>query len=202
MKWFRSIWQRSRASQRDWYLVVGLGNPGPRYADTRHNVGFWIAETLADRHGLDLTRQRHEARQGRGVIAGRDVVLALPQTFMNDSGRAVGRLARFYRVPPERILVMYDDVALDIGQLRLRLKGSAGGHKGVASIIQHLGTEEFPRLRFGIGPAPKNRALVDFVLSPFSRQELALVEERIAVAAEAAETCLAEGVEAAMNRFN
>ena len=129
MSWLRSLLRRSRPPERDWFLVVGLGNPGPRYADTRHNAGFRIAEALAERHGFELSRQRHEARQGQGVIAGRDVVLALPQTFMNESGRAVGQVARFYRIPPERIsdFVEFDPAnAIKFTIFRLRPSGSPG----------------------------------------------------------------------------
>jgi len=184
------------------YLIVGLGNPGPRYARNRHNVGFRCLRELAARHGIPLDRREKNARVGRGVICEQPVLLALPQTFMNESGRAVAALARFYHVEPERLLVIYDDLDLPPGTLRLRPGGGSGGHKGMRSIIQHLGSEAFPRLRIGIGRPPGRMDPADYVLQDFSAGETPLIEEALERAVLAIETWLSEGIERAMDRYN
>lgn len=186
----------------EFYLVVGLGNPGPEYAANRHNVGFHCLERLAASRHLIFDKRQKQARVALGVILGWRVVLAQPQTFMNESGRAVVPLARFYKVPPERLLVVYDDLDLPPGTLRLRPEGGSGGHKGVRSIIEQLGEQGFPRLRIGIGRPPEQMDPVDYVLQDFSAEETPLIEETLGRAVAAIETWLAEGIEMAMSRHN
>ncbi len=183
------------------YLIVGLGNPGPEYSGSRHNVGFQCVRWLARKHGLSFDGSRAHARIAQGVILGKRVVLARPQTFMNLSGQAVHGLQQWLRVTPADLLVIHDDLDLPLGRLRLRPGGSAGGHRGIRSIIDCLGTQEFARLRVGIG-RPEGNDAVDYVLGDFNAAERQVMAETYARAAEAVECILAEGLEAAMNRFN
>jgi len=183
-------------------LIVGLGNPGREYADTRHNVGWRVAEMLAGRAGLGTWREKFEALLAEGRLAGDKVVLARPVTYMNESGRSVRQMMDFWKLGPEHLLVLLDDMALDVGRTRLRAEGSAGGHKGLDSIIRHLGHERFARLRVGIGPAPPVEQHTDFVLSRFVGEERPRIADAVGRAADAAETWIREGAEAAMNRFN
>lgn len=183
-------------------LVVGLGNPGREYARTRHNVGFQIVTQLAERHGLSFSRMQHQALVAAGRVGDVRVVLAKPQMWMNESGKAVGPLARFYKVEPARLLVVYDDLDIPAGTVRLRSEGGSGGHKGMRSIIERMGTQDFPRLRVGIGRPPGRMDPVDYVLLPFSRDEEALMSETRERAVSAIECFLAEGTGAAMNKFN
>jgi PTH1 family peptidyl-tRNA hydrolase len=183
-------------------IVVGLGNPGRRYHGTRHNIGFAVADEVARRHRAEFESGRGEtvtARCGRGPDA---VLVVKPLTMMNLSGEAVAAVAGFYKVDPSAILVAADDVNLPLGRLRLRARGSAGGHNGFKSIIGCLGTEEFPRLRVGVGRGDPRRDLADHVLARFDDDERGEVEQAVARAADAVETFLAEGIEAAMNRHN
>ncbi len=182
-------------------LVVGLGNPGPRYANTRHNVGFMVVDRLARKAGVSLTKRQCNALTGIGSIGRQKVCLAKPQTFMNLSGDAVACLVRFYRVAPEDLIVIYDDRDLPAGRVRMRERGSAGGQHGMESIIARLGTNEFPRLRIGIG-RPAEMDAVDHVLGSFSPEERPLMEEALKRAVEAVQCALSEGVPAAMNSFN
>ncbi|MBN1136072.1 MAG: aminoacyl-tRNA hydrolase [Anaerolineae bacterium] len=183
-------------------LIVGLGNPGREYAAHRHNVGFQVVDALARSHKLAFSRRRGLARIAQGEIGGRPVILAKPQTFMNLSGRSVGRLSRSLDAPPERILVIYDDLDLPLGRLRLRAEGSSGGHKGIRSIIDALGTQAFSRLRVGIDRPPGRMDPVDYVLRPFDRDQKPFLAEAVGRAAAAVECWLAEGIIAAMDRFN
>lgn len=183
-------------------LIVGLGNPGEEYAGTRHNVGFWVVSLLAKRHAIPLKSHRHHSRLGTGVIHGVPVVLAQPMTYMNRSGEAVRALLKAYSLKPEQMLVVYDDLALSLGTLRMRPSGSAGGHNGMRSIIQAIQTEQFPRLRIGIGPLPPETDMADFVLSPFEEHEKPLMRHLLEVAADACEAWLTEPVEKVMARFN
>jgi len=183
-------------------LVVGLGNPGREYAQTRHNVGFQIVTRLAEKHGLSFTRMQNEALVATGRIDDVRVVLAKPQTWMNESGRAVGPLVRFYKVEPARLLIVYDDLDIPLGTLRLRSEGGSAGHKGMRSTIERLGTQSFPRLRVGIGRPPGRMDAADYVLEPFGRDEELLMGSARDRAVEAIECFLAEGIAAAMNRFN
>ncbi|MFP4343430.1 MAG: aminoacyl-tRNA hydrolase [Anaerolineales bacterium] len=155
----------------DFLLLVGLGNPGPRYAGNRHNIGFRAVETLAEEYNLDFSRTEHRALTAHGTIGGRRVILAKPQTWMNDSGQAVAPLANFYKIPFEDLLVVYDDLDIPLGTVRFRQEGSSGGHRGVESVIQRLGTREFPRLRLGIGRPPGQMDAAAYVLQDFSAEE-------------------------------
>lgn len=183
-------------------LIVGLGNPGKKYDATRHNVGFMVADLLAQQLGENFTEKtRHRALVAEGFMAGEKVVLAKPLTFMNASGEAVRSLMDFYRLDPGDLLVLVDDMALAAGRLRIRPEGSAGGQNGMKDIIRHLGTQEFARLRVGIGKPPHEDA-VRHVLGGFSGEEWPLVKDAIEKAAEAVPVWIREGTQAAMNRFN
>lgn len=197
---------RDRARERrstgdDVWLIVGLGNPGPRYERTRHNVGFMVVDELARRLPGGATRDRFQAAVLETRHDGRRVILAKPQTFMNESGQAVAQLVRWYKVPLERLLVIYDDLDLPFGTIRLRAEGSDGGHNGLASVQQHLQTQAFPRLRVGIS-RPASGSTVPYVLSPFSPDEQRQLPEVIALAADAALHWMEHGIVSAMNTFN
>lgn len=185
----------------DW-LVVGLGNPGPRYAGTRHNIGRRVVERLAERHGAALADAKFNARFGRVALAGQRVCLCAPMTYMNESGRAVAPLAGFFKIPPARVLVVYDDLDLPFGQIRVRADGGAGGHNGMHSLIAALGTPGFPRVRVGIGRPPPGWDAADFVLARFSPDEAPGVEAAVDDATEVVEAVVRDGVDQAMNRFN
>lgn len=182
-------------------LIVGLGNPGSEYAGTRHNVGFEVIDRLARRHCIALRRRALRAVLGEGEIEGKRVILARPMTYMNLSGEAVGAIARMHQIPPADILVVVDDIALPLGRLRLRLKGSSGGHNGLESIQRHLHTEEYPRIRIGVGPALPGR-MVDHVLSRFKPEERETIEEALERAVDAIEMALRENFEKAMSVYN
>lgn len=185
------------------YLIVGLGNPGPKYAATRHNAGFMVVDELARRHGLRFSSKQANAEVARGDIGGVRVIIAKPLTYMNNSGRAVSQLAHFYKIPPTHVLAVYDDIALPLGTLRIREKGSAGGHNGITSLIQHLGTQGFPRLRVGVDrPVVVQHSQIDWVLGRFSKDEQKVMDETIPRAAEAIEAILREGIHKAMNIYN
>jgi len=181
-------------------LIVGLGNPGRRYARTRHNVGFDVLDAFARNHHTRIGRRMARAVVGRALVGDQEVFLAKPHTFMNLSGEAVREICRRLGVNANEITVVYDDLDLPVGKMRIRPKGSAGGHKGMASIIGYVGTNEFPRVRIGIGR--DDREAVEYVLSRFRRDELPIIREAVARAAEALDLMLREGVEAAMNMFN
>lgn len=184
-------------------LVVGLGNPGQRYEKTRHNVGFRVADELARRHGGKFRRSwRCRSEIAEINLDSQNVILAKPRTFMNNSGIAVAALHRMYKIPHADIVVVFDDVELRCGLLRIRKQGGAGGHQGVASVIQHLGTEAFPRVRVGIGPRPPGEELVNYVLSPFSAEEEREIGVAVRRAADAVERIVTVGVDRAMNEFN
>lgn len=185
---------------------MGLGNPGREYAHSRHNIGFQCLTLFASRHGIPLTERRLRSRMGGGVVAGQRIILAKPQTYMNRSGEAVRALVRHFQLSPSDLLVIYDDLDLPLGRIRLRPQGSAGGHNGVRSIIACLGTEDFPRLRVGIAPEAGDRngyiRTPGFVLSGFALQERAIISEVRQSVADAIYCVLTEGLEAAMNRYN
>jgi PTH1 family peptidyl-tRNA hydrolase len=184
------------------YLIAGLGNPGPQYVANRHNVGFQCVERLAAFHGLTFDKQQKRALVALGTVREQRIILAKPQTFMNESGRAVVPLARFYKVQPERLLVVYDDLDLPPGTMRLRPEGGSGGHKGMRSIIEHLGSQGFPRLRIGIGRPPGRMDPAAYVLQDFSAEETPLLEETLERAVAAIEVWLCDGVEISMSRYN
>jgi len=184
------------------YLIVGLGNPGAGYRHNRHNIGFMLVDRVAERLGVKFSRLESKALLTKGEHQRRRVVLAKPQTFMNLSGQSVGGLVRFYKVPLANLLVAYDDVDLPLGTLRIRPDGGSAGQKGMSSIIDRLGTQEFPRLRLGIGRPPGRMEAADYVLQDFSPGEIELLRLTLDRAAEAALVFVAEGLEAAMNQFN
>ncbi len=183
-------------------LIVGLGNPGREYAGNRHNVGFQCLDRLAARNRMSFSRVQSGALVATGLIQGHRVVLAKPQSYMNLSGRPVGSLVRFYQVALDDLLVVYDDLDLPVGTLRLRMEGGAGGHNGMTSIIEHLGTQDFPRLRVGIGRPPGRMDPAAYVLQNFTREEHELLSEVYPRAIEAAEAWLTVGIERAMNEVN
>lgn len=185
------------------WLIVFLGNPGPRYAFTRHNAGFLAADALAEKLGVSVQRLRFHALTGQAEIAGQKVLLMKPQTMMNLSGDAVAPAAKFYKVPPERILVVSDEVSLPVGQLRIRKKGSAGGHNGLKSIISRLGSEAFPRIRVGVGAPPHpDYDMADWVLGSFQNQDAETIRDAAKAAAEACVSYIQDGPDKAMSKYN
>lgn len=182
-------------------LIVGLGNPGRRYATHRHNLGFMALDRLAAKHGIELRRVQSKAIVGSGHVAGRPVVLAKPQTFMNLSGEAVGALAGFFKIELPRLLVVYDELDIPLGTLRLREKGSAGGHNGMRSIVGRLG-DGFPRLRLGIGRPPGQMDPAAFVLQEFGRDEWPLADEMLDKAVAAIVSFVTDGINLTMSRYN
>lgn len=188
---------------KDMYIIVGLGNPGKQYAHTRHNVGFDTIDILADKYNISVDIKKHKALCGKGMIGGQKVVLAKPQTFMNLSGESIRELVDFYKIDPEEeLIVIYDDISLEPGQLRVRPKGSAGGHNGIKNIIAHLGTQVFKRVKVGVGEKPKGYDLADYVLGRFSKEDRILMEDAFGRAAEAAVCMMNDSMEHAMNQYN
>lgn len=185
------------------WLVVGLGNPGPKYTWTRHNMGFLVIDTLANRLDLPVQKLKYKALTDTALLGGQSILLMKPTTYMNLSGESVGAAARFYKVPPEHILVISDDVDLPQGKLRIRRSGSAGGHNGLKNIIAHLGSDQFPRLKVGVGGKPHpDSDMADWVLGAFTGPDRTFMEKTIDRAADAV-TCLLEyGVDRAMSQFN
>lgn len=183
-------------------LIVGLGNPGPKYENTRHNIGFWVVDELARRYGMTFGKTERKAITADGLIREKRVLLAKPQTFMNASGEAVRALVDFYKIEVADILVIHDDMDIELGTLRLRLKGSAGGQNGVKSIIQHLGTQDFNRVRCGIGRPPGKMNPADYVLKPFAGDDAITAKILTERAADSVETWLTQGIELAMTRHN
>ncbi len=183
-------------------IIIGLGNPEREYKGTRHNIGFEAINKLAYDHNIDFNRAKFRAHFGEGAISCQKVVLVKPQTFMNLSGECVRDILGFYKIPIADILVIYDDTSLDLGQIRIRQQGSAGGHNGVKNIIYQLETMEFNRIKVGIGEKPKNWDLADYVLSRFSKDETDLMVQGVTKATDAVETILKEGMTQAMNKFN
>ena len=185
------------------WLVVGLGNPGAKYEHTRHNVGFMTADALAGRNGEPIRRVKYHALTSEAVIGGQSVLLMKPTTFMNLSGQAVSEAARFYKIPADHVLVISDDVDLPLGKLRIRKSGSAGGHNGLKHIIQLLGTDQFPRLKIGVGGKPHpDYNMADWVLGQFQGEDKKTIDDAVARAADAVECLLADGIDRAMNQYN
>jgi len=191
-----------RGKDKTMYIIAGLGNPTKEYDKTRHNAGFCAVDVLAERYGIDVSEKKHRALCGRGVIEGQKVLLVKPQTFMNLSGESLRAAADYYKITPQELIVIYDDISLDPGQLRIRTKGSAGGHNGIKNIIERLGTQEFMRIRIGVGAKPPKMELVDYVLSRFSKGEQELMDDAFREAAKAAVMLLTDGAQRTMNRFN
>lgn len=184
-------------------IIAGLGNPGREYEGTRHNIGFSVIEQLADQYNISMTEKKHKAVYGRGMIEGEKVILLKPQTYMNLSGESIVDAVHYYKIDPEEdLLVIYDDIDLDPGRIRIRAKGSAGGHNGVKNIIANLSTQIFPRIRVGVGAKPRGWDLVDYVLGRFSGDELSLIEEGKRAACQAVGIIVGQSVEAAMNQLN
>ncbi len=184
------------------YLIVGLGNPGEEYENTRHNLGFRVVNDLAARLGLASLKSKHQSFIGEGVIAGHKIVLAEPQTFMNNSGAAVRGLLSWYKIDPKKLIVIYDDVDLEVGQIRLREQGSAGGHHGMESVIAAVGSSEFARVRVGIGRDSLSGDVAGYVLQNIPPAQRAALETAVITAADAALAIIADGLPAAMNKFN
>ncbi len=185
------------------YIIVGLGNPERKYDGTRHNIGFSAITALADACHISVDTRKHKALIGKGMIGGQKVILAQPLTYMNLSGESVRELADYYKIDPaEELIVIYDDVNLETGRLRIRAKGSAGGHNGIKNIIAHLGGQEFYRIRIGVGQKPAGWDLADYVLGRFPREEEPAVREALEKTVQACEVILTENIQTAMNRFN
>lgn len=185
------------------WLLVGLGNPGNQYAATRHNMGFMALDRLADREGFRFNKLRFRAWTGQWKVGDRQVLVMKPQTYMNLSGESVGEAARFYKVPADHVLVISDDVSLPVGRLRIRKSGSAGGHNGLKNIIQHLGTDAFPRIKVGVGmPDHPDHEMIDWVIGKPQGEEAKTLRAALDRAADAALSVIDEGPDRAMNRFN
>ena len=185
------------------YLVVGLGNPGKQYEATRHNMGFATIDVLVERHKIPQGGVKFNAMYGSGFIGGEKVIFMKPLSFMNLSGGPVQEMAAYFKIDPEsELIIIQDDIDLEPGQLRIRKQGSAGGHNGIKNIIAHLGTQEFPRIKVGVGDKPPRMDLADYVLSRFSKEDREKMEQAFKDAADAVEVMITEGADAAMNRFN
>lgn len=185
------------------YLIVGLGNPGREYQNTRHNIGFEVIETLAEEEKIVMLEHKHKAVIGKGYIGGEKVILAKPQTYMNLSGESVRQILDYYKInEKENLIVVSDDISLPPGKLRIRKKGSAGGHNGLKNIIAHLGHDEFMRVKMGVGEKPAGFDLADYVLGHYSTEERKVMDRARKDGAEAVHSIMADGVEAAMNKFN
>lgn len=184
-------------------IIVGLGNPGKDYEMTRHNAGFMAIDALSKKYGIDVNEKKYKAKIGKGVIDGKKVILAKPQTFMNASGESVRELVDYYKPDIENeLIIIYDDITLDVGGLRVRKKGSAGGHNGMKSIIAHLGSEEFKRIRVGIGEKPSRMDLADWVLGHFKKEDIDALNESLENACDAVSMILSDETDEAMNKYN
>ncbi|MEY8391652.1 aminoacyl-tRNA hydrolase [Lachnospiraceae bacterium] len=185
------------------FVIAGLGNPSLRYEGTRHNVGFDVIDMLADKYNVRIREKKHKALCGTGVIEGQKALLVKPQTFMNLSGESIGAVLNYYKLNPEsQLIVIYDDVSLAPGRIRIRKKGSAGGHNGIKSIISHAGTQEFQRIKVGVGEKPEGWDLADYVLGRFSKAERKQVKDAFERACEAVALMVQGKTEQAMNQFN
>ncbi|WP_294375463.1 aminoacyl-tRNA hydrolase [uncultured Clostridium sp.] len=182
------------------FLIVGLGNPGSQYEDTRHNIGFKVIDNIAKEYNIDINRQKFKGMYGEGFINGEKVILLKPSTYMNLSGESVKEVLDFYKLSNEDILVIYDDISLDVGRLRIREKGSAGGHNGIKNIIAHLGTDVFPRIKVGVGQPDVD--LVNYVLGKFSKEEMDVLSESIEASTKAVKEIISNDVKSAMNIYN
>ena len=185
------------------FIIAGLGNPTKQYEGTRHNVGFEVIDRISEKYNIDVDAKKHRALIGKGIIQGHKVILAKPQTYMNLSGESVRSLLDYYKVDEEHeLIVIYDDISLDVGQLRIRAKGSAGGHNGMKNIIAHLGSQVFPRIKVGVGEKPAKYDLADYVLGHFSKGEAKLMDEGYDHAVHAVELIVSGQINEAMNEYN
>ena len=185
------------------YIIAGLGNPSKEYKNTRHNIGFDVIDVIADKHNIDVSTIKHKALVGKGMIGAEKVILVKPQTYMNLSGESLIDVCQYYKIDVEtELIVIYDDIALDVRAIRVRKSGSAGGHNGMKSIIQHLSTEKFMRIRMGVGEKPKNYDLADYVLGHFTGSERELMDAGSIDALNAVEMILTDGIDKAMNAYN
>ncbi len=185
------------------YIIAGLGNPGSRYEMTRHNAGFLAMDLLAIEEGFDIKKLRHHALVSDAVISGKKCLVMKPQTMMNASGEAVGEAAKFYKIPPERVLIVYDDISLNVGKTRIRRKGSAGGHNGIKSIIAHLGSENFPRVKIGVGKKPSPEYdLVSWVLGRFPKEQESDLKSALENSTKAVRLIVNDEMDRAMNLYN
>lgn len=184
------------------YVVVGLGNPGKDYTNTRHNIGFNTVDLIGKRNNINLNKIKFNSIYGEGNIGGEKILLVKPQTYMNNSGTSVRDIWQYYKIPIENIIVVVDDIDIDFSSVKLRAKGSAGSHNGLKSIINHLQGKEFPRVKVGIGKKYENQDLADFVLSRFSKDEQIDIDMSIITAAEAVESIIKDGIDIAMNKYN
>lgn len=185
------------------YVIAGLGNPGAKYENTRHNIGFMVIDALAEKNRIPVTEKKHRALIGKGIIGGEKAILVKPQTFMNLSGESLREIIDYYKIEEKtELIVISDDISLGVGALRIRKKGSAGGHNGLKNIILHLGHDEFQRIRLGVGEKPSGYDLADYVLGHFQEEDKPFIAESVKQAAEAVEVMMAEGADKAMNQFN
>ena len=185
------------------FIIAGLGNPTKEYEHTRHNVGFDTIDIIAEKYNIGMSEKKHKAIIGKGHIEGQKVILVKPQTFMNLSGESIREIVDYYKIDEEsELIVIYDDISLAPGKLRIRKKGSAGGHNGIKNIIAHLGTQNFCRIKVGVGEKPKGWDLADYVLGHFKGEEIKLMQEAFETAAEATAAILTVDIDAAMNRYN
>lgn len=185
------------------YIIAGLGNPGAKYGNTRHNIGFMVIDAIAEKNRISVTEKKHRALIGKGMIGGEKVLLVKPQTFMNLSGESIREIIDYYKIEEKtELIVISDDISLEPGALRIRKKGSAGGHNGLKNIILHLGHDEFQRIRLGVGGKPSGYDLADYVLGHFGEDDRKLIAQSVEQAAEAAEVMITEGPDKAMNQFN
>ncbi len=198
---FLPFFQQNRGD-KDMIMIAGLGNPGKEYEKTKHNVGFWVIDKLAKEYNINVTKFKHKALIGEGIIAGKKVLLVKPQTYMNLSGESIREIIKFYKIPLDQFYVIYDDTSLPLSNVRIREKGSAGGHNGIKNIIAHLGTDIFLRIKVGIGEKPNGWDLANYVLAPFSKDEEPLILSGVDKACHAIELLLNKGIKEAMNQTN
>lgn len=184
------------------YIIAGLGNPGKEYDKTRHNAGFMVIDRLSDKYNIDVNDEKFKGLLGKGVIEGNKVIIVKPQTYMNNSGECLRAVMDYYKADIDDLIVVFDDISLEPGKLRLRPKGSAGGHNGIKSIIAHLGSDQFKRVKFGVGDKPKGWDLVDWVLGRFKAEDEDAISEGIDRACDALACIMNEGIESGMNRYN
>ena len=193
---------KKKESAYDW-LIVGLGNPGLQYEKTRHNAGFMVIDALAEKYGVGFPKRKYDALIGECKIGDNRIMLVKPQTFMNLSGKAVTAICSFYKIPYDKVIVMFDDVSLDVGKIRVRRKGSDGGHNGIKDIIQLSGTSDIPRIKIGVGKKPNAEYdLKDWVLGKFSKEDLDNFQKATEIGVKAAEEIVKRGIDSAMNRYN